>query len=86
MIHFPKINVEQTPLYQEALLKGEHNKLLEIIFKHLKRRFGELNNFQISQIEALSPEKLDLLEDVSWDLESIEALNDWLKSNSKLIN
>lgn len=94
MIHFSKINVEQTPLYQEALekgivegvAKGEHNKLLEIIVRHLKRRFGELNDFQNAQIESLSSEKLDVLEEISWRFESIEDLNDWLTSNSKLLN
>lgn len=98
MIHFSKINIEQTPLYQEALSKGlsqglsqgvaegEHNKLLEIIFKHLKRRFGELQNFQVVQIESLSSEKLDLLEDDLWEFKTIDDLEQWLKLNSNLIN
>ncbi|NOQ35936.1 MAG: DUF2887 domain-containing protein [Methylococcaceae bacterium] len=86
MIHFPKVNIEQTPLYQEALIKGENKKALQMVLTLSKYRFDNLGETQENQIKTLSEQQLDILATALFDFKSSDDLTHWLNSNTKLLN
>jgi predicted transposase YdaD len=94
MIHFPKVNIKHTPLYQEALAEGiaegidqgEYKKSLQLTFKLLIHRFGKLKRAQESQIKSLSKQKLDNLIEALLDFKTSNDLAHWLELNKKTLN
>ncbi|NOQ35937.1 MAG: DUF4351 domain-containing protein [Methylococcaceae bacterium] len=75
MIHFPKINIKQTPLYQKAFEIGIYQGKLEIVSIQLSFLLGKLNITQQQQIESLSPESFNALTEELLVFKTVNDLN-----------
>jgi hypothetical protein len=60
---------------------GEKRGMLALILKRMKRKFGEIEPELEQQLEKLSTEQLDALDDVIADFSTVAQVKDWLEKN-----
>lgn len=60
---------------------GEKRGMLALIVKRMKRKFGEIEPELEQQLEKLSTEQLDTLDDVIADFSAVAQVKDWLEKN-----
>ncbi|HLO86226.1 MAG TPA: DUF4351 domain-containing protein [Nostocaceae cyanobacterium] len=66
--------MEEAPIYQDILKRGK----LDILFRLVKRRFGEVNSTIQTQIRDLSNNQIDDLSEELFDFSAISDLINWL--------
>ncbi|ELS00106.1 DUF4351 domain-containing protein [Gloeocapsa sp. PCC 73106] len=83
------------PLYQEdraraiqegfelGKAEGEAKGKINLILRLLTRRFGDLDPEITNSIARLTPEKLESLEEMLLDFNTVSDLNEWLSDNSQ---
>ncbi|MFM8008642.1 MAG: DUF4351 domain-containing protein, partial [Dolichospermum sp.] len=70
--------MEESVIYQEIINRGK----LQLIFRLLKRRIGEISAKLESQIKELSGEKLDELSEAILDFSQPDDLVNWMANHS----
>lgn len=70
--------MEESVIYQEIINRGK----LQLIFRLLKRRIGEISAKLESQIKELSGEKLDELSEAILDFSQPDDLVNWMDNHS----
>lgn len=68
--------MRESPLYQEILQEGE----LKVVLRQLNRRLGNLEPKLQSQIQQLSSEQLEVLEEALLDFSVKQDLVNWLEN------
>ncbi len=98
MLHIPDIHLDirKTQFYKEVYFEGQREGKLEgklegqqegeikVIVNLLKRRFGQLNEPLVEQINRLELSQLDYLADNLLEFKQVEELAAWL--NTRLVN
>jgi predicted transposase YdaD len=73
------ITFEETRVYQEIKAEGE----ADVIFRQLKKRFGNLAEDTVASISALPLSALEELSEALLDFSDMTELQIWLASHSK---
>lgn len=68
---------------QEGRQEGRQEEAAKIVSRLLTKRFGEIDETFVSQIQALSKRKLEELADAILDFESLNDAISWLSVNGK---
>ncbi|MEA5578522.1 DUF4351 domain-containing protein [Anabaena sp. UHCC 0451] len=76
--YFREETMEESVIYQEIINRGK----LQLIFRLLKRRIGEISAKLESQIKELSGEKLDELSEAILDFSQPDDLVNWIANQS----
>lgn len=76
--YFREETMEESVIYQEIINRGK----LQLIFRLLKRRIGEISAKLESQIKELSGEKLDELSEAILDFSQPDDLVNWMANHS----
>ncbi|MDB9456525.1 DUF4351 domain-containing protein [Dolichospermum circinale CS-534/05] len=76
--YFREETMEESVIYQEIINRGK----LQLIFRLLKRRIGEISAKLESQIKELSGEKLDELSEAISDFSQPDDLVNWMANQS----
>ncbi|MFN7657416.1 MAG: DUF4351 domain-containing protein, partial [Dolichospermum sp.] len=76
--YFREETMEESVIYQEIINRGK----LQLIFRQLKRRIGEVSAKLESQIKELSGEKLDELSEAILDFSQPDDLVNWMATQS----
>ncbi|MFN5892465.1 MAG: DUF4351 domain-containing protein, partial [Dolichospermum sp.] len=76
--YFREETMEESVIYQEIINRGK----LQLIFRQLKRRIGEVSAKLESQIKELSGEKLDELSEAILDFSQPDDLVNWMANQS----
>ena len=76
--YFREETMEESVIYQEIINRGK----LQLIFRLLKRRIGEISAKLESQIKELSGEKLDELSEAILDFSQPDDLVNWMANQS----
>jgi predicted transposase YdaD len=86
MLHIPDIHLDirKTQFYKEVYFEGQQEGEIKVIVNLLKRRFGQLNEPLVEQINRLELSQLDYLADNLLEFKQVEELAAWL--NTRLIN
>lgn len=70
--------MEESVIYQEIINRGK----LQVVFRLLKRRIGEISAKLELQIKELSGEKLDELSEAILDFSQPDDLVNWMDNHS----
>lgn len=75
---FELSDLKKTKFYQEAWGEGRQEEAVNILFRLLKHRFGEIPASLTEQIQGLSIEELENLGEALLDFETQDDLVEWL--------
>lgn len=64
---------------QEGLQEGRQEEALALVLRQLKRRLGELSNYQVERIRPLSVVQLEELGEALLDFSNVEDLEAFLR-------
>ncbi|MBD2167399.1 DUF2887 domain-containing protein [Calothrix membranacea FACHB-236] len=75
-----RLNLDEEP---RAIRDAKETEARSLIFRQLKRRFGELNDQFQSQVHALSLEQLEALGEALLDFSTLADLEGWLQGQAR---